>query len=332
MAGVIETNLGRVKFGDHQNNKKGEKYIMRGILAGMLFVAIFFCTGCATIMSHGPQTMTIISEPDGADLEISDRRAGSTIVKSKTPHTATLERGDGFFLKKYYDIKLTKAGYMQEKKTITPGLSGWYFANLIFGGGIGAILVDPATGCMWTYYDNQVHIKMYPDSTDGHAAKLTDEKAKADAAAKAEQAILAQTGNQLQYALTEISQKKSKESHVDDLIEGTQKTDPQTQQNIPAASSQPVPEKTQQDALADTFMPSLDYIETLIKGKTTKQDVERDLGKPLQEEESTNGEYLFCSYLCKRTSPEDPAGVTYKLILKYDARGVLSDYRTKALQ
>lgn len=75
---------------------------MKNAFIFIIPIIMFFCTGCATIMSHGPQTMTIISEPDGADLEIYDVRAGHTIAKTKTPHTATLQRGDGFFLKKYY--------------------------------------------------------------------------------------------------------------------------------------------------------------------------------------------------------------------------------------
>lgn len=161
---------------------------MRKIFVGMLFTFMFFCTGCATIMSHGPQTMTIISDPDGVDCEIVDVRSGVAIVKTKTPHTATLQRGDGFFLKKYYDIKLTKEGYIPESKTITPQLSGWYFCNILFGGGIGAIIVDPVTGSMWTYYDKEVRFRMYPDTPEGRAAKITDEKTKAEELAKSEQA------------------------------------------------------------------------------------------------------------------------------------------------
>jgi len=319
--------------------------MMRKILAGLLLVAMFFCTGCATIMSHGPQTMNIISEPDGADLEIFDRRAGSTIVKTKTPHTATLERGDGFFLKKYYDIKLTKEGYIPEKQTITPSLSGWYFANLIFGGAIGAILVDPATGCMWTYYDHKIHLKMYPDTVGGRAAKSADKKAKAEAEAKAnvEQAKMEQANNPLKYALTEASQKTSGNSLPDDSAETAQETSPQIRQEMPAADPQNITEQNHADTLekasrdinqakGDTPKSSLDYVDTLIKGKTTKQDVERDLGKPIQEEASMNGEYVFCLYMCKQTSPEDPAGTTHKLILKFDGRGVLSDYRIKDIR
>lgn len=52
----------------------------------------FFLTGCATIMSHGPQTLPILTQPDGAECEITDADVGKSIAKAKTPHTAALPR------------------------------------------------------------------------------------------------------------------------------------------------------------------------------------------------------------------------------------------------
>lgn len=135
-------------------------------------------------MSHGPQTLPILSQPDGADGEIVDTTTGTSIAKFKTPYTATLERGAGYFQKKYYDIKITRDGYLPENMTITPELSGWYFANLLFGGGIGAIIVDPVTGSMWTFYQKDVRVKLYIDTPEGRKTKIDDEKAKAEEKAK----------------------------------------------------------------------------------------------------------------------------------------------------
>ncbi|MCX5855629.1 MAG: hypothetical protein NTZ24_13845 [Deltaproteobacteria bacterium] len=158
----------------------------RKIITGMLLILMLCLTGCATIMSHGPQTLSILSQPDGADCEIVDVTTKTSIAKVKTPYTATLERGAGYFLKKYYDIKITKDGYIPEYITITPQLSGWYFANLLFGGGIGAIIVDPLTGAMWTFCEKDVRFKLYPDTTEGRAARAADERARAEAKAKEE--------------------------------------------------------------------------------------------------------------------------------------------------
>lgn len=154
--------------------------MLRKIILGILFIFTFYLTGCATIMSHGPQTLPILSQPDGADCEIVDTTTATSIAKVKTPYTATLERGAGYFHKKYYDIRITKEGYLPETLTITPQLSGWYFANLLFGGGLGAIIVDPITGSMWTFYEKDIRFKLYPDTPEGRTLKIADEKAKAE--------------------------------------------------------------------------------------------------------------------------------------------------------
>lgn len=199
-------------------------------------------------------------------------------------------------------------------------MSGWYFANLLIGGAIGAVLIDPATGCMWTYYDKEVRLKMYPDTAGGYASKLTDEKANAEAEAKAEQARLAKAENPIQNALASTSQKIPKNIPIDNSVE--------------TAISEPSQETPQNISITkeELSTPNLDYIDTLVKGKTTRQDVERVFGAPIQEELSMDGQYVFCAYLCKKTSPENPLDETYKLILKFDRKGVLDDYRTKVAQ
>jgi hypothetical protein len=145
------------------------------IVTGTTLFYMFFLTGCATIMSHGPQTLPILSQPDGAECEITDVAAGKSIVKAKTPHTATLERGDGYFLKKYYEITLSKEGYMTEKVSITPDLNPWYICNLFFGGVLGMVIVDPLTGSMWTFYEKDINVKLYPDTPEGREGSLKED-------------------------------------------------------------------------------------------------------------------------------------------------------------
>jgi hypothetical protein len=145
---------------------------------------MFFLTGCATIISHGPQTLPILTQPDGAECEITDVAVGKTIVKAKTPHTATLERGDGYFQKKYYDITLSKEGYVTEKVSIAPEPNPWYIGNLFFGGILGMVIVDPLTGSMWRFEEKDVSIKLYPNTPEGRAARTTDEQARAEVKAK----------------------------------------------------------------------------------------------------------------------------------------------------
>lgn len=147
-------------------------------------ICLFFISGCATIMSHGPQAISIGSQPDGATCEIKDTTEGKDIVKAQTPYTITLDRGAGYFLKKYYDVTLSKDGYVTEKITLTPDLNFWYVCNLFLGGALGALIVDPLTGSMWTFYEKSVSVKLYPDTPEGHAAKKADELARAEEEAK----------------------------------------------------------------------------------------------------------------------------------------------------
>ncbi len=143
-----------------------------------------FVSGCATILSHGNKTIPIISNPDGANVEIKDVRIDKTINKNKTPFQATFERGDGFFLKKYYSLDISKEGYITEKIEVTPTLNFLYFGNILLGGIIGMLIVDPATGDMWQYYMDKVDVTLFPDTPNGKIARETsirEKLAKAEA-------------------------------------------------------------------------------------------------------------------------------------------------------
>ena len=134
---------------------------MTGIIVTVTTLfCMFFLTGCATIMSHGPQTLPILTQPDGAECEITDVAAGKSVVKAKTAHTAVLERGNGYFQKKYYDITLSKEGCVAGKVSITPELNPWYISNLLLGGITGMLIVDPLTGSIWTFYEKDVSVKL----------------------------------------------------------------------------------------------------------------------------------------------------------------------------
>ncbi|XXQ51474.1 hypothetical protein ACA040_000098 [Xenophilus aerolatus] len=49
---------------------------------------------------------------------------------------------------------MKKDGYADKEITITPTVSGWYIGNILFGGLIGMIGVDPATGGMYVFPDS----------------------------------------------------------------------------------------------------------------------------------------------------------------------------------
>lgn len=133
-------------------------------------VCVLYLSGCASIVSGGPKTMPIMSQPDEASIEIIDiKNNNATILKAKTPYTATLERSAGFFSPAKYKVRIAKEGYLPYETQIEAGVNGWYFGNVIFGGLLGILIVDPATGAMWSIYQDNVNVQLYQDTAEGKA-------------------------------------------------------------------------------------------------------------------------------------------------------------------
>ena len=113
-----------------------------------LLVMVIFLTGCASIVGKNVFPVTINSQPDEAIISIKDEN-GKQIYKGKTPTTITLSSGEAYFHAKKYSVTFSKVGYEDQTTEIQASLSGWYFGNILFGGLIGALIVDPLTGNMW---------------------------------------------------------------------------------------------------------------------------------------------------------------------------------------
>ena len=113
-----------------------------------LFMAL---TGCATIIGSSTQVMPISSTPSDAAISITDEK-GTEIFKGMTPTTVTLQKNTGsYFGKKSYSVKISKDGYESAVIPVTASANGWYIGgNIIFGGLIGWLIVDPFNGGMYT--------------------------------------------------------------------------------------------------------------------------------------------------------------------------------------
>jgi len=119
------------------------KLLYIGMLASVLAL-----TGCASIVSKSNWPVTFKSNPPGAEIVISDEN-GNEIHRGITPATITLPADSGFFSKAKYSIDVKQAGYQEGKGVLTAKINGWYFGNILFGGLLGFVIVDPATGAMW---------------------------------------------------------------------------------------------------------------------------------------------------------------------------------------
>ena len=107
-------------------------------------------SGCATIVSKSVYPVIISSHPDGANITVVNN-SGLTVFKGKTPSTVKLKAGAGFFKGADYTVTFKKKGYKTYQARIQRGVDGWYVLGNFFIGGVwGWLIVDPATGAMWT--------------------------------------------------------------------------------------------------------------------------------------------------------------------------------------
>ncbi len=115
--------------------------------------AAFALSGCASIFNGQTQAVSIRSDPDGAAVTVTNR-SGEKIHTGTAPVTLTLKRGAGYFKSEVYTVVLTKEGFDKKEITVTGTVNGWYIGNVLFGGLIGMLAVDPVTGAMYSFPDS----------------------------------------------------------------------------------------------------------------------------------------------------------------------------------
>lgn len=122
----------------------------------LIFVVVLAVGSCATIIKGGSADVSIDSEPSGAEVVIYDHE-GTEIWTSATPTVAELDRSTGFFQGASYTVEIQHDGYETATVEITSGVNGWYIAgNIVFGGLIGWLVVDPLTGAMFNLRPDEI--------------------------------------------------------------------------------------------------------------------------------------------------------------------------------
>jgi len=140
----------------------GEEIMKARIL--LLVAVLSSCSGCASIVCRSEKTVNVSSEPSGMRFEIV-AATGRVITQGITPMNVTLKRGRGYFQAGDYTARFSGYGYEPIAVPVRQGFeTGWYFGgNLIFGGVIGLLFVDPLTGAMWDI--KNVHADLGPRSS-----------------------------------------------------------------------------------------------------------------------------------------------------------------------
>jgi hypothetical protein len=118
--------------------------------ASTLAVICILISGCASIVDGRPKAVEINSDPSGAKFTIYNK-AGHQVDSETTPAKVRLSRSAGFFQGEQYRVVFESPGYYSGEIPLKAGVNPWYFGNIAFGGLIGLLIVDPATGAMYTF-------------------------------------------------------------------------------------------------------------------------------------------------------------------------------------
>ncbi|MCU6511730.1 hypothetical protein NLK75_01560 [Escherichia coli] len=131
-----------------------------GVVAGAILLS-----GCATIVGDETQLVQVNSNPSGASFNVKDE-SGVIVAQGKTPQGVTLAKSDGsYFGKKSYQITMEKDGYEPVTLPIKANANGWYIGgNLVFGGLIGWLAVDPFNGGMYTLKPKEANASLIPST------------------------------------------------------------------------------------------------------------------------------------------------------------------------
>lgn len=137
-----------------------------------LFLWSTVATSCASIVSKSSYNVRLNSSPENAKVEVLDRD-GKQIYTGITPAQVVLKCGSGYFRKAMYTVRYSKDGFLSKEVTIGADVNGWYFGNIVFGGLIGFLIVDPLTGAMYRLDRTDLNETLANDNRTGAKEERT---------------------------------------------------------------------------------------------------------------------------------------------------------------
>lgn len=139
----------------------------------LLLVAPFMLSSCATLFTKSTYPVTINSTPAGAEITVIDKK-GKEVFVGESPAVVKLKSSAGFFSKAEYTVRIAYPGYQEYVTTIGADIEGWYFGNILFPWLLGFLVIDPATGAMWTLDTSNINAKL--KSTETSSLQILDIK------------------------------------------------------------------------------------------------------------------------------------------------------------
>lgn len=135
--------------------------------------ALALLTGCATIVGDDRASLPIKSTPSDAQILIIDE-TGRTAYRGRTPDQVSLSKSNGHYWGgKQFTVAISKRGYLTQRIKVDTRPNTLYLGgNLIFGGIIGWLVVDPISGKMYDLSSEGIDVTLqkHPDEAPTAAA------------------------------------------------------------------------------------------------------------------------------------------------------------------
>jgi hypothetical protein len=104
------------------------------ILLCVVLSFVIFTSGCCSIFTSDPQTISVDSKPAGANVKIGP-------YSGQTPYNVPIPRGKNYIITAEYQGK-------KEMLSLEKQIEPVYFVNILFWPGL---IIDLATGSMFRY-------------------------------------------------------------------------------------------------------------------------------------------------------------------------------------
>lgn len=131
----------------------------------LIFATIICCImpSCATIVSKATYPISIKSNPDGALIVVKNKK-GEVVIKGTTPTIVKLDASSKYMSGERYELTINYPGHKEEIIYINSRIDGWYWGNILVGGLIGMLIVDPLSGAMYQLDTEAVNVNLVKSS------------------------------------------------------------------------------------------------------------------------------------------------------------------------
>ena len=113
----------------------------------LLLLAGLF-SNCATLVGKTSYRVRINSVPTETIVTVYNRK-GIEVFSDTTPCEVKLKSNAGYFRRAIYTVEFNRSGYSRSTEVVRTKVNPFYYGNILFGGYIGFLLIDPITGAMY---------------------------------------------------------------------------------------------------------------------------------------------------------------------------------------